>query len=185
MTTPLSPQTVLQRVVDIEADKALPKTVRIQASDVELTELAAWLGIPAVLALTADVTMHPWRKRGVRVSGKLSGRVTQTCVVTLEPLDADVSAEFEWHFMPEAIPTTTKRELDLQLEETEVEPLEGGKIDLGAIVAEELSLSLDPHPRKPDASLEGLPGGHAPQPREKPFAALAVLKAKAGPKEPE
>lgn len=182
--TPLSPQTVLHRVVDVEADKALPKTVRIEANADELKALATWLDIPAVLALSADVTMHPWRKRGVRVTGALTGRVTQTCVVTLEPLDQDVSGDFEWHFLPDTIPETAKRELDLELEEVEVEPLEGGKIDLGAIVAEELSLSLDPHPRKPDASLEALPGGKAAEPREKPFAALAVLKGKAGPKEP-
>jgi uncharacterized protein len=176
----MTPGAAFTRVVEVQADGALPRTIDIVATQNERTRIAEWLGIPEVKTLEAKVTLERWRVRGVRVTGSIYAQVVQSCVVTLEPVDETVGAEFEWHFMPEAPAKPAKRDLELQVEELDVEVLESGKIDVGAIVAEELSLSLDPHPRKPEAILEaGAPGAGAPQEkRENPFAALASLKVK-------
>jgi uncharacterized metal-binding protein YceD (DUF177 family) len=176
----LTPGAAFTRVVEVQTDAALPRTVDIIATQNERTRIAEWLGIPEVKTLEAKVRLERWRARGVRVTGSISAQVVQSCVVTLEPVDEIVAAEFEWHFMPEVPAQAAKRDLELQLEELDVEVLESGKIDVGAIVAEELSLSLDPHPRKPDAILEpGAPGAGGPkEKRENPFAALASLKVK-------
>jgi uncharacterized metal-binding protein YceD (DUF177 family) len=140
--------------------------------------VAEWLGIPEVKALEAKVTLERWRARGVRVQGTLAAQIVQSCVVTLEPIDETVNAEFEWHFLPN-VPQTAKRDLELQVEEMDVEVLESGKIDVGAIVAEELSLSMNPHPRQPDAVVETQAASLETQERkENPFAALAALKVK-------
>ncbi len=50
--------------------------------------------------------------------------------------------------------------------------LEGDKIDLGAYVVEDLSLAIDPFPRKPGAAFEAPDTGA----EISPFAVLAKLK---------
>src|SRR5262249_57079702 len=65
------------------------------------------------------------------------------------------------------------------------EPLTGNMLDIGEIVAEQLSLAADPYPRRPGAKLEdvlpkprqGGRKGHAQQ-RRHPFAGLAALRDK-------
>jgi hypothetical protein len=65
------------------------------------------------------------------------------------------------------------------------EPLAGNLLDVGEIVAQQLSLAADPYPRRPGVRLEDvLPklrkdtrhGRH--EPRRHPFAGLAALRDK-------
>ena len=65
------------------------------------------------------------------------------------------------------------------------EPLTGNMLDVGEIVAEQLSLTADPYPRRPGIKLEdvmpkpkGVGRRSAPEPRRHPFAGLAALKDK-------
>ena len=44
----------------------------------------------------------------------------------------------------------TARDIVLDGDDETVEPLEGGKIDIGEAVAQELALALDPFPRVPE-----------------------------------
>jgi uncharacterized metal-binding protein YceD (DUF177 family) len=173
----LSPNTAFSRVIDVQTEGALPRSLEIDANEKDRARISEWLGIPSVDRLRASVTLERWRARGVRVLGSLEAEVVQSCVVTLEPIKEAVAAEFEWHFLP-GTPKSPKRDLELQVEELDFEPLESGKIDVGAIIAEELSLSLNPHPRKPDANLEAESGSGPAEKKENPFAALAALKVK-------
>jgi hypothetical protein len=98
-------------------------------------------------------------------------------VVTLDPLEARVEGAFERRFLPDLGETD---EPDVFVEPEGEDPPEslGREIDLGEILVEELSLGLDPYPRKPGAELETAAEGQS-APREKsPFAALAKLKPK-------
>jgi uncharacterized metal-binding protein YceD (DUF177 family) len=56
------------------------------------------------------------------------------------------------------------------------EPLEGDTIDVGAIVADHLSLALDPFPRAAGATYE--PAAQPADAKPNPFAALAQLKGR-------
>ena len=56
------------------------------------------------------------------------------------------------------------------------DPIIGGQIDLGALVAEFLALGLDPHPRKPGVEFEK-PRNPADEDNvESPFSKLQALK---------
>ena len=55
-----------------------------------------------------------------------------------------------------------------------------GRIDLGLLTAEALSLSLDPYPKKAGVAFEA-PDEPAADPEESPFAVLARLKTDGGP----
>ena len=132
----------------------------VTATPDECAALAARLRIPAVLALSADLELRP-AGDVVFAQGRLRARVVQECVVTLEPLEQAIDEPFQVEFVPAG------SEAD-QPDPDEIDqvPYDGGTLDLGELVAEQLALSLDPYPRAPGAELpEAARDGH-------PFAAL-------------
>jgi uncharacterized metal-binding protein YceD (DUF177 family) len=150
----------------------------VEAKAAEREKIARYLGLPALAALTAEVTLTPWRGKGVRVQGTLRADVTQACVVTLDPVHGHVEASFERRFLPPEMlgrDESEQREVFVDPEgEDPAEPLDRD-IDLGEILVEELSLNLDPYPRKPGIEFHSDEAG---APRETPFATLAKLKAR-------
>ena len=115
---------------------------------------------------------------GLRVAGKVSATVSQTCVVTLEPIANEVEERVDLLFLPRPVAEKQRVETGAKEEPREVkwndpEPLIGGVVDLGALATEFLILGLDPYPRKAGAVFQ--PPAQA-QPDESPFAALAKLK---------
>jgi uncharacterized metal-binding protein YceD (DUF177 family) len=140
----------------------------------ELPRIAAYLGLLSLQALTAQVKLTRWRK-GVLVTGHFTADATQACVVTLDPVDEHVEGEFERRFLPDT-PQTESREVRVDPEgEDPAEPL-GREIDLGEILVEELSLGLDPYPRKAGAEYAGEQDTVAKP--ENPFAVLSKLQGK-------
>ena len=138
----------------------------IEANAAEREKLAALNGLPAIARLSASFRIKKWR-RGVEVEGELSARLTQTCVVTLEPFEVDVEEPIDVRFLPGA-PADS-------LDEDAPDPLVDGKIDLGAVTSEFLTLALDPYPRKPGVAFE--PPSDADGP-DSPFARLRALAAR-------
>lgn len=118
-----------------------------------------------------DVTRHG--HGGLRVAGRVSATVGQSCVVTLEPLANEVNEDVDLVFLPVAAEPADDQAGAREPGLGEAEPLRGGSIDLGALATEFLILGLDPYPRKPGAIFQ--PPAEA-EPDEGPFAALAALK---------
>ena len=75
--------------------------VEIEANAAERAALARLNGLPGIERLSASFRITKWR-RGVQVAGGLSARVTQTCVVSLEPFDADIDGPIDARFLPKA-----------------------------------------------------------------------------------
>ena len=161
-------------------EAGLVQTISAAAKDIP--QIASYLGLADIKALSADMTLTHWRAKGIRVRGRLKADVIQTCVVTLEPLPAHIEAEFERRFQPTesfAAKREDQQEVIVDLEgEDPPEPLDR-EIDLGEILIEELALNLDPYPRKPDVEFRP-DDAPASEPRKNPFAALAKLKLKPG-----
>ena len=154
-----------------EAGRRFDLTADAQAREA----IAAAASLHSLPRFQATFEVSPEGREGLRVTGRISATVGQTCVVTLEPIENTVEEEVELVFVPSAVP----REFDdgdsptVPKSEDAPEPLVGGAVDLGAIATEFLILSIDPYPRAPGATFEALAagdeGGH-------PFAALAALK---------
>lgn len=138
--------------------------------------IAEALELPSIEALEAELEVRA-RFEGGDVRGRLDARVEQVCGVTLEPFMNTVSSDFDRRFTTrEPEPPAPGEEMSLaDLDAPEYLP--GAEIDLGAIVVEELSLALDPFPKKPDAVFEQPEVTSEPS----PFAALAVLKRETPP----
>ena len=154
-------------------DSGLAQT--ISASPADFANIAAYLDIAGVKTLTAEIALTRWRGKGVRLTGQLKADVVQNCVVTLDPIDAHIEAAFERRYLPpDKLEAETEDEQGIFVDPTAEDPPEplGHEIDAGEILVEELSLNLDPYPRKPGVAFHG---DDAPT-RENPFAVLAKLK---------
>jgi uncharacterized metal-binding protein YceD (DUF177 family) len=144
-------------------------------------ELAERAGVVAVPKLIATLQVLPQSKAGAAVEGRLQATVTQTCVVTLEPFDNYIDEAISLAFEPEDAIAARGPMTEEIAGEDPPEPIVAGAIDLAAVVAEFLTLSIDPYPRKPGAVFQE---GTADDGTESasPFAALAKLKPGQGDK---
>jgi uncharacterized metal-binding protein YceD (DUF177 family) len=151
-------------------------TLALEPSADTRAALARHVGALEVPELKAKLELVVNRRGDVHVAGRLTGRVVQACVVTLEPVEAAIDEEVDVRFSADARPVEFEpgAEIELSAEaEDPPEPIVDGRIDLGAILTEFFSLGVDPYPRKPGVAWTP----SAPEEdKESPFAALARLK---------
>lgn len=141
----------------------------ISARQDECGELAKRFGLEAVHALKAEVTIQPWEGSGVRVHGTVNADVVQRCVVSLKPIEQKVSESFVSFFkQPGARQGDINIDTPVDIEDPEDITPEG--IDLGELVAQQLSLVLDPYPHIPGAALPK--SADTTTSRKSPFAVL-------------
>jgi uncharacterized metal-binding protein YceD (DUF177 family) len=117
-----------------------------------------------------------WRREAsgiIYLEGELEAEVTQSCVVTLEPVAARVTDRFVRHFVQGSVPAEDEVVIDPEADDPP-EPLGDGLVDAGEIVTQQLALALDPYPRAPGSELPA--EAAAATPAESPFRVLAALK---------
>lgn len=142
------------REIEVARIPSAGRPFAIAAEPAELVALARRLRVERIDRLEARGTVTGDPGDGlVAVRGHFEAEVTQLCVVTLEPVSTRVAGSLRRLFLPGAPPAVREVVVDPLAEEPE--PLEGDRLDLGEIVAEELALALDPYPRLPGATLGG------------------------------
>lgn len=145
----------------------------IEANAAERKALAGRFGIPSIETLRAEIELR--RIRGgaaVKLTGALLADVTQSCVVTLEPVKQHVEDSFEILYSDDV--TDEQSAIGAAADIAWPEPLPAGPLDVGEAVAEQLSLALDPYPRAAGVALESRWTGE--EESAKPFAALDKLR---------
>lgn len=161
--------------------------VTIKANERECAALARDHGLEAVKSFDAEFQIMPWKKRGVKVHGRIVAQVVQTCVVTLDPLEAGIAEKVETIFVPEdsslaRIRLDESGEMLIDAEGPDMpETFSGDHIDIGAVAEEFFELCLDPFPRKaglPDEIISVESGEETLEKPVSPFAKLADLKKK-------
>jgi len=151
------------------------------AKEAELTAIARLLDLLALKRLALSYRLDRAGGSRLRLTGQLQADLTQTCVVTLEPVDAHLDVPVEVEFLPAAVVEKLEREAEepgnqglLDWPEAVVD----GRIDLGPVIYESLATALDPYPKRPGVSFDW-PQDRPRAPDEAksgPFAALAALK---------
>jgi uncharacterized metal-binding protein YceD (DUF177 family) len=146
-------------------------------TEAERAKVAAELEIVSCERLASDFAIRAIGHGHYRLSGKVTAQLTQSCVVTLDPIAQNVEGVFDVEFWPKGkLPESGEEEVDA-LSAAEIELIEHGLIDAGRIIFETLSASVDPYPRKPGAEFKPEELGGAAAPTETgPFAALKKLK---------
>ncbi len=144
---------------------------------------------------------------GVRLRVKFAADVVQSCVVTLEPVVAHLEQGFEVDYLPEGAEqikagisdgdgfageftgdftgdfTSEYVAGEVVIDIDEVDPPEiliGNEIDVGEVIAENLSLALDPYPRAPEAEVDAdqIERQNEEIAADNPFAVLQKLKSR-------
>ena len=149
----------------------------LEATPLECAALAERFGIHALRRLSARFTRKPYPGGGLLLTGRIRAEAVQLCVVSLEPVTEKLDKPFSLVVLP---PETAPSEDPDGPDEIEADAT--GHFDLGEALAEELSLSLNPYPRRAGAHLslapdEAAEAGEAAEatPRN-PFAKLATLR---------
>lgn len=168
--------------VAVDRIPARGSRLRVEPGAAEREAVARWLDLPEVSEMSAEFELTPMGKTGlIRVNGRLTARVTQSCGVTLAPVETVVDEDIALTFgPPEDEDGEEDDEIDIDFHEADPpDPIIDGAIDLGAVMVEHLALGLDPFPRAAGAEFEAPGDGEeAPEPKANPFAVLASLKQK-------
>ena len=150
----------------------------IKADEAARAALALRFGLPAIAKLEGRFILHHERSGIIAAELSMKAAVTQVCVMSLEPFEARIQEQAQLRFVPEAAmaappPGDGEDEEDItpeSLESPDEIPYANDIIDLGAALAEQLGLALDPYPRKPGAALPDAASDNSAH----PFAALAA-----------
>jgi uncharacterized metal-binding protein YceD (DUF177 family) len=162
---------------------ANPVGVHLSANEAERRALAALWKVNEVRSLVADLQIGRWKKDGVKIKGEVQAQLVQTCVVTLDPVEAEISEPVEAIFVPEG--SRLARQADNDGGEMILDPsgpdipdtFSGDTIDVGVVVSEHVALAIDPYPRKEGVAFgERIESSAADDKRPNPFAVLKDLK---------
>jgi uncharacterized metal-binding protein YceD (DUF177 family) len=154
----------------------------IDINRVERETVAALLDLVALDSLR--FTFRPYRRGEGRLAlhGTLAAAVTQTCVVSLEPMASTLEVPVEIEFWPRHLIEDRAETIDEAASHGTLdwpEPIVDGKIDLGPVIYETLATGLDPYPKREGVSFQwsepGAQSAGVDKP-ESPFAALKHLK---------
>lgn len=160
------------------------KQFKINADENECSKLAERFQIISIENLHALVTVEPIKKKiSYCVEGSFEADVAQLCVITLEPVKQHIKETFKTTFSIDAETFDENAPIPENFfEEDDIEPIFDGIIDIGEEVAEQLSMVLDPFPKKQEATFkyndgndENTAQNHG---KKNPFAVLATLKPK-------
>ena len=157
---------------------SVPETGRhvdLVADEKTRAAVAESIGLRALPRLAARFDVSRRGREDLRVVGRVSATVGQTCVVTLEPIDNEIDEAIDLVFEPPPAQEFPQEDSggSKVADDDAPEPLVGGIIDLGALAIEFLTLAIDPYPRKSGAAFAAPATGDDPP---HPFAALAALK---------
>ncbi|WP_375204130.1 YceD family protein [Hyphococcus sp.] len=170
MTQGAGPAPEFSYVVDVDDVGRAGKKFQLSASKAERERIAARLETPSVESLEGEMTVTASRTM-IRITGDIKAALTRECVASLESMTETIAEPFEVQFTRVPPEDDGAEEEDLDAPEY----LDGAALDLGELLVQQLSLAMDPFPRKEGA--ESLAEAYAPAENVSPFA---VLKGRVG-----
>src|SRR5688572_18219211 len=147
-------------VVDVDKLSHEPRIFKFSADERERIDLARRLGIVSIEEAEAVVTLQRVSGGIIHAMGMVRANLTQACIASLAPVFTQVEEEFEgWYGDKTATAVSFAKarsereakkgpvEIELMEESADPEPVINGKIDIGELATQYLSLGLDPYPR--------------------------------------
>jgi uncharacterized metal-binding protein YceD (DUF177 family) len=174
------------RPIELSAVPAGGLERSIAADSGELAALAKAYDIPEVRALAADFALSREAGGVIRVKGRVTADIVQTCVVSLVAMEQSIDEAHDIRLVEAGsrrAETPARPRPEVMVDPGAPDPpdvLSSPIIDLGAIAAEHFLLAVDPYPRAPGAELPGEAADPFPDASDSPFAALARLRGGTG-----
>ncbi len=154
----------------------------IKADEGELAALQGRFAIEALHAASAELSIAAAGEGVVHVSGTVRAKLSQICIVSLEPVDEEVAETVAVTYLPPGVEEPhVAPDGDLESAD-EYEAFDGLSIDLGELTAQQIAAAINPYPRKAGVVFgnQGQLGDNDREERDNPFAVLETLKAKDG-----
>lgn len=153
----------------------------IEVNGAEREAIASLLDLIALDRLSFAFLVHRRGQGRLALQGTLSASMTQTCVVSLDPVASTLEGPVEIEFWPLHLITDRAETVAEAASHGPLgwpEPIVDNKIDLGPVIYETLAIALDPYPKREGVSFqwsEGSAEANA-EPTQSPFAVLKRLK---------
>ena len=188
---PRAPRGPFARPFDVRSLKGEARRIDLTATPEECAAVAEAVALPGVAALSASFRLAPRAGGRIELDGRVKAKVTQVCVVSLEPFESAIEQPVELSFAPAADPIPEPRgrggrgEVETAPptpvggnddQEDPPDPILDETIDLGSVAVEFMVLGLDPYPRKPGVHFDDMVVGEKDAPAPSAFAVLARLK---------
>ena len=152
------------------------KKQRIEATKDELEALAKRLLVKSISNLAADIKLERLLNDTVRVSCNVKADIVQSCIISLEDIPAHLDFEAESLFSEKGEVFEGDSGDDLEVEDEFNFAIKDGVLDLGELVAQYLSVEIDPYPRVEGAEFKEPVAEDSK--KNNPFAVLEGLKGK-------
>jgi uncharacterized metal-binding protein YceD (DUF177 family) len=165
----------------IAIDSIIPdrdRVEKVEASEAECAALARRFDLKSLAGLKARlIVLRISEGNFIRAKGDFEADVVQSCVVSLQDVPSRVRAHVDTYFTEDGKEFEQDEDFGLELEDDLHEVLRDGMLDLGELVAQHLSLELDPYPRAPGVSLAAqLAEVGGADTKNRPFKVLQGLK---------
>ncbi len=145
-------QSEFSRAVDVTSFGAKGRFFKFQATEAESRALAGRYLVLSVNDLDVECKITPARKGSYKLVATFRAIVVQSCGITLDPIEENIAGEFTLTLMlPSGQKIKENSEIDFNPDEEDIEFLESNLIDVGELVAQHLSLEINPYPRRIDA----------------------------------
>lgn len=174
------PESLAEIIYRVDAVPPAGISASYKADKQERAALARQLDLPSISELKLEYQLRPLPRARFRLTGRVEASVTQTCVVSLDPVENTIDELIEVELWPEDQFDDAEQEEDGESVSVELEgpePIVHGQIEVGQIAYEHLVAAIDPYPRKPGIEFEWqgseASGGRAET--VKPFAELGKL----------
>jgi uncharacterized metal-binding protein YceD (DUF177 family) len=165
--------TAFSHILSLDQISDKIQDVKLSADTAQCAALAIELDLPSIESLQATLAVHAVED-GVAIKGRFTAVFHYACRVTRDPFPGTLSEPINVVFTTGDLPDPTSEEYVLST--VEMLPLEDQSVDLGQLVAESLTLALDPFPRGPGAdealAALGILTEEQARAESSPFAAL-------------
>ncbi len=155
------------RLVQVDVVGSDAAALVLQANGDECAAVAGRLELQSIDELRAQVSMRRTAAGLIRLNVDFSANVVQSCVVTLEAVAVTVADRFS--VLCDGAQMRGNKGNDGSGEvfvdpfgDDPIEPLVDGYIDLGELVTQHLSLTLDPYPHAPGIEVDEVMDDTAP-----------------------
>lgn len=140
------------REIDVGNLSPRGRQCSFEATQKERTVLAKRFSLLQLDKLAGEFTVVPVKKRQYRLEGCFTAYLKQACSISLEPVQDVVSGAFDILLkQKQTRPDRENEEIDFTLEDEDIEYLRSDIFDVGEIIAQHLSLEINPYPRSPRA----------------------------------
>ncbi|MCF6214799.1 MAG: DUF177 domain-containing protein [Emcibacter sp.] len=179
------------RPIDVTTVGKNGRHFNFQATETEKSALAFRFDVLEIMRLDAKADIAPAKKGQYKLTVSYNVKLKQACSISLEAIVDDLSGNFTVILQhPPRVPNKQSQKEDLEIdfvyEEGDIEYINSNLVDVGELIAQYISLEINPYPRRPDATGEELgqkiiqeEDVNLSQEKKSPFAVLKSLKHKA------